>query len=294
MQKNIFISHSSKDKPFVRKLDSALSSQGVKVFLDERDIKVGDSIPDSIYEALSVSTHILYVVSINSVSSAWVKEELSIAKMRQNENDGLRILPILLDDMELPTAVKHIKYASFINWQSSNIFISSMNEIFKSLGVGLKYAVNEEIVFYFKYLQEYNDVERIVLELGTIFDTALYVPRGVEPYVSSDVHSRESLFDISRWLVKYMVDPVPINEIMKFRDIANNHHPWGKEAKLSIIINLINEFLLPINKQQMYHVDPFIDATSLSDISQLLKRISGVMENLRLDISSTIGSNCQI
>lgn len=43
-----FISHSAKDKPFVRKLAADLVANGVKVWLDEQRILVGDSIPEKI------------------------------------------------------------------------------------------------------------------------------------------------------------------------------------------------------------------------------------------------------
>ena len=40
----IFLSHTSKDKPFVRKIASILDVHGVNYWLDEAEIKVGDSL----------------------------------------------------------------------------------------------------------------------------------------------------------------------------------------------------------------------------------------------------------
>ncbi len=65
----VFISHSSSDKAFVRKLDAGLAGSGVRTFLDERDIKAGDSIPMKIYEAMEAATHVIYVISENSKNS---------------------------------------------------------------------------------------------------------------------------------------------------------------------------------------------------------------------------------
>jgi hypothetical protein len=44
-QYDVFLSHSSKDKPVVRELAARLKKDGVRVWLDEEQIKPGDSIP---------------------------------------------------------------------------------------------------------------------------------------------------------------------------------------------------------------------------------------------------------
>ena len=50
-----FLSHSSKDKAFVRKLAADLVANGVKVWIDEQRILVGDSIPEKIAHGLAES-----------------------------------------------------------------------------------------------------------------------------------------------------------------------------------------------------------------------------------------------
>ena len=86
----------------MRKLDASLVLNGVEVFLDERDIKVGESIPARIYDGISKASHIIYVLSNSSVYSSWVNEELDIAKMKQKKDEGFGILPVLIEDIEIP------------------------------------------------------------------------------------------------------------------------------------------------------------------------------------------------
>ena len=45
---SIFLSHSHVDKPFVRRLASDLIDSGVKVWLDEAEILIGDSLIEKI------------------------------------------------------------------------------------------------------------------------------------------------------------------------------------------------------------------------------------------------------
>lgn len=108
-----FISHSTKDKPFVRKLAGDLVANGVKVWLDEQRILVGDSIPEKIAQGLAESDFFLLVVTQNSVGSSWVKKELSGALIHEIERRKVTVMPIRLDDAPMPDSIKEKAYADF-------------------------------------------------------------------------------------------------------------------------------------------------------------------------------------
>jgi TIR domain len=70
----VFLSHSSKDKPFVRDLADALEAGGeIKVWLDEREIDYGENIVLKIADGLDAD-FILLILSPDSVDSKWVKK----------------------------------------------------------------------------------------------------------------------------------------------------------------------------------------------------------------------------
>jgi hypothetical protein len=108
-----FISHSTKDKPFVRKLAADLVSNGVRVWLDEQQILVGDSIPEKIAQGLAESDFFLLVASKNSVESPWVKKELNNALVQEIERRKVTVLPIKLDEAKLPDSIGDKLYANF-------------------------------------------------------------------------------------------------------------------------------------------------------------------------------------
>jgi len=108
-----FISHSSKDKPFVRRLAPDLVANGVKVWLDEQRILVGDSLPEKIAQGLAESDFFLVVASENSTNSAWVKKELSVALVHEIERRKVTVLPIRIDGVEMPKSIMDKKYADF-------------------------------------------------------------------------------------------------------------------------------------------------------------------------------------
>jgi len=85
----------------------------VDTFLDERDVGIGEDIPERLYREITRASHFLYFISKTSVSSQWVQEEFSIAKMCEKESQGTIVLPILIDEVEPPIGVKSKRYADF-------------------------------------------------------------------------------------------------------------------------------------------------------------------------------------
>jgi hypothetical protein len=70
---DVFLSHSSIDKPRVRELAEALRAEGLRVFLDEEQLRVGDSLYRSLNEALDASDFVVFCISKASVASGWVE-----------------------------------------------------------------------------------------------------------------------------------------------------------------------------------------------------------------------------
>jgi TIR domain-containing protein len=106
----VFISHTAVDKPFVRRLAKRLEKSRFQVWLDERDLIAGDSLPESIGKALEKAKVILVVVSKASVKSKWLKYELNVATARMIKGE-CRVIPVVIDDTPLPAEVTGILYA---------------------------------------------------------------------------------------------------------------------------------------------------------------------------------------
>src|SRR3974390_1102785 len=107
---SVFLSHSSKDKPFVRELASSLESGGeIHVWLDERGIAPGQNIVSRIGEGLAAD-FILLILSPDSVASAWVKEEWTDAFWEQTNNRQTKLLGVLYRDCPIPPLLRNKKY----------------------------------------------------------------------------------------------------------------------------------------------------------------------------------------
>lgn len=79
----VFVSHSTKDRWIAKQISQLLETSGVdfgvKTFLDERDIGVGDSIPDTIRENIKECNEFLVLLTKNSIDRPWVLIEISAA-----------------------------------------------------------------------------------------------------------------------------------------------------------------------------------------------------------------------
>lgn len=108
----IFVSHSSVDKPFVRKLASAIERAGFAVWLDEKELMPGDPLARRIGEALDNARVVLVVVSAASIASRWLAFELNKASERMVKGE-CRVIPVVIERVELPPEVGGLLYADF-------------------------------------------------------------------------------------------------------------------------------------------------------------------------------------
>ena len=90
----VFISHSSKNARFTRKLARTLTENGVPVWYSARDIQGAQQWHDEIGAALARCDWFILVLSPDSVGSKWVKHEF-LYSLRSDRYEG-RIVPLML------------------------------------------------------------------------------------------------------------------------------------------------------------------------------------------------------
>jgi len=168
----VFMCHTSGDKPIVGKLAEQLISKGVDVWYDDWEIGPGDSFVQKIEEGLSGCDVFVIVISENSVGSKWVGEELSSAIVRRIEGQA-RIIPVRLDDTPVPTVINHL------HWVKMRPFEEGLEKLLKGVfGIYEKPPRGEVPEFIRKGLQRrkrtvsglspeaFAALEHMVLEVG--------------------------------------------------------------------------------------------------------------------------------
>jgi len=94
MHYDVFIAHASEDKKsVVRPLARLLDSQGLRVWVDEHALSLGDSLRESIDRGLARSRFGLVVLSPAFFQKTWPQKELN-ALVSREANHGKVLLPV--------------------------------------------------------------------------------------------------------------------------------------------------------------------------------------------------------
>lgn len=112
-EKHVFICHNSKDKPFVRSLAQGLAKHKISSWVDEAEIRSGESLWGRIAPAIESISLVIAVISKNSANSSWVKYELDLAMTKEISNDRVVVIPVVVDKSDIPFGLTHKKYADF-------------------------------------------------------------------------------------------------------------------------------------------------------------------------------------
>jgi hypothetical protein len=98
----VFVSHSTADKADAFRLASELAQHDIPIWIDSREIDIGESLTSRISEGIDKSTWFLLLVSPNSLASGWVAKELNAARSKERQLDRTLILPVLIQTAVLP------------------------------------------------------------------------------------------------------------------------------------------------------------------------------------------------
>lgn len=110
---SLFVSHSSKDKQAAKWLAVDLANVGYRPWLDEWSIKAGESIPTQIGIGIEKCSHVLVLLSKNSVRSQWVEREWQAKYWNEVQTNRIMVIPILLEDCKVPVLLQTKKYVDY-------------------------------------------------------------------------------------------------------------------------------------------------------------------------------------
>lgn len=141
-----FISYSAEDQEFVERLYADLQNKGIRCWFAPHDMQTGKKIYEQIDEAIRIYDPLLLILSEESMSSKWVKEEIALAtrkEVREKRNVlfpiGLvpfeKILPWKLFDAEIvkDSARKIREYfiPDFSNWKDHDSYRNAFERLLK-------------------------------------------------------------------------------------------------------------------------------------------------------------------
>lgn len=132
MSIGVFLSHNSNDKPFVRRLAIDLESHGVNCWIDEAEIKIGDSLVQKIREGIDSVDYVAVILSQDSINSPWVQREIDVSINKEILNKDIKVLPLLLKPCELPEFLLGKFYADFT---CEDNYKNAFKKVIESMGL---------------------------------------------------------------------------------------------------------------------------------------------------------------
>ena len=198
---SVFLSHSSKDKPFVRELAAFLRQDPpMEVWLDEGEILPGQNIVDKIRQGLD-SNFIILILSPDSVDSHWVQEEWTDAFWEQTNNQQTKLLPVLYLDCTIPRLLRDKYYIDLRNNQLDS-FAKIKTFLLTQHAVTPKH-INQlptRPPLFIGREPELAELRRRLSEKGTLVHIAEMAGKGKTALAKEFAHRYETDFEAVYWL----------------------------------------------------------------------------------------------
>ena len=122
---DVFLSHNSKDKPWVIRLKNALEANGIKVWLDKDQIRPGDLFAYALERGIAESKAVAIIITPESMESDWVKAEYYRA-FSLATTQGVQLIPVLLRMTEIPGFLKD---RSWVDFQDDTAFDGNIKQL---------------------------------------------------------------------------------------------------------------------------------------------------------------------
>lgn len=132
---DVFLSHSSKDKEFVRELYRRLTRDGVDCFFDEESIEVGDNFVRALELGIDQCKYVVYVLSPDFCNSEWVEVERTSSLADDPAGLRRKAIPLMLRDCRhLATFPRFLKQVQSLD-VSDGAFDGSYRKLCQKLRV---------------------------------------------------------------------------------------------------------------------------------------------------------------
>ena len=209
---DVFLSHSSAQKPLVRAMVHQWRGLGLKVFFDEDTIQPGDDVSSALDRGCENSRQTVLMITNKSMASDWVETEFRNAIYLDSAARERRLIPVLLEpvpESELPVSVRRLSRSDLTNPGTRR---QQYHYLLRSLGV-----TNNPLP------------EFPVLEASW---TGLAAPRSTGPVLEAGAMPTDSPYYIERQNERRILELLDLMDPAKTIAIRG-HHQSGKSSLLA-------------------------------------------------------------
>lgn len=137
-----FISYSSRDESFVKRLHADLHNIGVQCWFAPKDMKIGDKIRETIDRAIYLREKLLLILSETSIKSQWVEQEVETAFEKERDENRLLLFPIRIDNAVMEEKAGWVSYlrrtrhiGDFSDWRNRKSYQKALKRLLQDLKV---------------------------------------------------------------------------------------------------------------------------------------------------------------
>lgn len=143
-----FISYSTKDEEFARRLYSRMRDEHLRVWFAPEDIKGGEKLYEQIEQAIQLHDRLLIILSEESMQSEWVLSEIRRARKAEIRENRRKLFPIRLVDfdaiknwerfdadsgMDIAAEVRSYFIPDFSDWKNHDSFEAAFARLLRDL-----------------------------------------------------------------------------------------------------------------------------------------------------------------
>ena len=272
----VFISYNHNDSDFVDTLAANLVRAKHHIWMDRWELNVGDSLTAKIEETLTESSAILVILSKNSVESSWCKRELTAGLVRELEEQKTLVLPLVVDDCNIPLFLRDKLYADFrkdpdkafelvdrslarisnptmsrtespdfhtdyaIDWKRMNDPRSEESWIFRLTFVDHSPKFPYVVVSEFKIFEvESENQYEIALNAGDVMTFALKLMKKI----TEEVKRKPLTGLLSDNITQYVAWPVEISKTEKY-GVVYSYRRMGEDNGMDTVVHLDNNLFM--------------------------------------------------
>jgi uncharacterized protein YjbI with pentapeptide repeats len=136
-----FISYSTKDADFAKRLHADLQNKGVRCWFAPHDLPIGEPILDGIDAAIRLRDKVLLIISEYSIRSGWVKDEVTAGLEEERKRGQIVLFPVRLDEAVMNTneawasKLRARLIGDFTRWKDRDAYKRSFKRVLRDLTI---------------------------------------------------------------------------------------------------------------------------------------------------------------
>jgi uncharacterized protein YjbI with pentapeptide repeats len=134
-----FISYSTHDEEFAKRLHADLQDKGVRCWFAPHDLRIGKKILDAVDAAIRLRDRVLLILSEHSINSDWVEDEVTAGFEEERKRKEEVLFPIRLDNAVMETGeawaakLRARLIGDFRQWKDHDAYQRSFQRMLRDL-----------------------------------------------------------------------------------------------------------------------------------------------------------------